>query len=102
MNWKVPTWLLISAVVIYSACPLDLIPDVPIVGGIDDAVFAFLAAKKWYRDRDAAMVPGELQQVGPSHVTAMMVDDRPNREESPSLFSRAMKATSYIFNGGDL
>lgn len=57
-NKKIWAWILFIVAIIYGASPIDLIPDMPIVGWIDDvalgtAAFANLIQQHFFQKNDA-------------------------------------------------
>lgn len=57
-RWR--PWLVLLLAAVYDVAPVDLIPDVPLLGWADDAGvtgLAVLLAVTWWRQRRAGRLP---------------------------------------------
>lgn len=67
---RIPRWrkLLVAAVLVYLATPIDLVPDfIPVVGALDDAIIVAIALRALIRGGHASLVrshwPGPARSV---------------------------------------
>jgi uncharacterized membrane protein YkvA (DUF1232 family) len=113
-----PMWPAIICLILaglYIASPVDLIPDVPVVGVWDDIIIAVLGLRKFERDRKSNAGGG--QQFRPpmgDRYTDERYDTAPRMPlprfhgealppaPEPGFFGRLWKAFMYIISGGAL
>lgn len=113
-----PMWPLVVGtilILLYIISPIDIIPDMPVVGIWDDIALAVFGIRKWEQRRKDDR-GGRREFDRPMHDDAARYDDwrdapgrlppplrapsLPPECESPGFFTRLFKAITYLFTGG--
>lgn len=110
-----PAWLCLGLAALYAASPLDIIPDVPVIGIWDDILFAVLGIRKFERDSKASkgnryahrgrgdqpLAYDDFDDVRYSDRRSSEKSHRRPADDEPGFFGRVWKAITYLFMGGD-
>jgi uncharacterized membrane protein YkvA (DUF1232 family) len=111
-----PIWPVIVGailIVLYICSPVDIIPDVPVIGAWDDialAVFGLRKLDKRRKENEAAQRPfrhnGDERMWHeenhlPRHSVSSQQDYAMAPPMKPGFFARVMKAVSIIFGGDE-